>query len=91
MDAITMSPVESSQIEAIGHDAESQTLAIRFRNYKGGRGSLYHYANFTAEDFAEFQGAESIGSHFKRVIKADAERWPFTRIDESEKEDGDEL
>lgn len=85
---IALTPVESSQIEAIGHDPDSNTLAIRFKSFKGGPGSLYHYANFTADDFAAFQGAESIGRHFKSVIKADPEAYPYTRI--AEKRDGDD-
>ena len=100
MSSITLTPVESSQIEAIGHDPESNTLAIRFKafrgkagelsDYKGEQGALYHYANVTTEDFEAFRDAESIGRHFKQVIKPDTEKFPFTRIDESKKEDGDE-
>jgi hypothetical protein len=88
MTNIELSPVESSQIEAIGHDPETNTLAIRFKDYRGGRGALYHYANVTTEDFEVFRGAESIGRHFKTVIKADPEAFPYTRIFERETEDG---
>ena len=80
---IAMTPVESSQIHSIGHDAETNTLAIRFKNSRGQPGSLYHYDNVTAEDFAAFQGAESIGSHFYKHIKPAAEKYPFRKIDES--------
>ena len=52
-----MQPVESSQIAAIGHDAETNTLAVRFKNWKGVPTSLYHYRNFNAEDFAAFSRA----------------------------------
>jgi len=80
---ITMTPVESSQIHSIGHDAETNTLAVRFKNSKGVPSSLYHYDNFTAEDFAAFSGAESVGSHFYKHIKPAAEKYPFRKIDES--------
>lgn len=80
MPQITMHPVDSSQIQSIGHDAASNTLAIRFRN-KAGAGGLYHYANFPAAEFEAFKGAESIGSHFGKFIKPETTKYPFTKID----------
>lgn len=62
-----MQPVESSQIAAIGHDPDTNTLAIRFYSGWGEKkrvGSLYRYSNFTAEDFEAFKNAESLGKHF---------------------------
>jgi KTSC domain len=76
-----MHPVESSQIAAIGHDAESSTLAIRFKA-KTGPGSLYHYANVTAEQFEAFRAAPSIGSHFGVNFKNVAAH-PFVKINET--------
>lgn len=82
INAIPLTPVESSQIHSIGHDAETNTLAIRFKNYKGEPSSLYQYRNFTADDFAAFKSAESIGSHFGKHIKKEVEKHPFQKIDE---------
>ena len=84
---IALQDVESSQIHSIGHDAETNTLAIRF--YRGyGRdqhpGALYHYDNFTAQDFEAFKNAESIGRHFGKNIKPFAEKYPFTKVAENE-------
>lgn len=76
---IDLQPVESSQIAAIGHNPETNTLAIQFKK-KDGPGSVYHYANFTADDFAAFKGAESIGSHFGQHIKPATEKHPFTKV-----------
>ena len=77
---IAMDAVESSQIAAIGHDPESNTLAIQFSPRKDGSpGSVYHYANVTAEDYAAFKGAESIGSHFGKYIKPFADKYPFAK------------
>lgn len=76
---ITMDSVESSQIQAIGYDAQAQTLAIQFKA-KGGPGSVYHYSNVTAEDFAAFREADSIGSYFYKNIKPFPEKYPYTRI-----------
>ena len=77
--AIEMIPCKSSQIAAIGHDPETNTLAIQFPA-KTGTGSVYHYQNFTAEDFAAFSAAESKGAHFGKHIKPLAEKFPFVKI-----------
>lgn len=76
---IPLTPVTSSQIHAIGHDPETNTLAIQFKA-KAGEGSIYHYSNFTEQHFEEFKAAESIGSHFKRVIKPADDVFPFVRV-----------
>ena len=78
---IDMQTVDSSQIHSIGHDAETNTLAIRFKNYKGEVTSLYHYSNFTTEEFEAFSKAESIGRHFGAFIKPFDQKYPFTRIE----------
>jgi len=79
---ITLDSVDSSQIAAIGHNPETDTLAIRFRSKDGGEGSLYHYANVTTDDFSAFKNAVSVGSHFYKHIKPDTEKYPYVRIDE---------
>lgn len=84
---IAMDSVESSQIASIGHDAGTNTLSIRFAPKKDGSlGSLYHYANFTADDFLALKNAESIGSHFKTHIKPHAAKFPYVKINESKAE-----
>lgn len=83
MNTITMQPVDSSQLVAIGHDPDTNTLAIRFFSGWGEKkrvGSLYHYQNFTAEDFAAFRDAESKGKHFGAHIKPFAEKYPYQKI-----------
>jgi hypothetical protein len=81
-----MDSVESSQIEAIGYDEESQTLAIRFKGKGDAPGSVYYYANVTAEDFDAFSGADSIGSHFYKNIKPFPDKYPYVRIDTAQPE-----
>jgi hypothetical protein len=76
---ITMHPVKSSQIAEIGHDVETETLAIRFTS-RSGPGSVYHYANFTTENFAAFKSAESIGSYFGKHIKNAVDQFPFVKV-----------
>lgn len=79
---IAMQEVESSQIHSIGHDAETGTLAIRFRDFKSkGPSSLHHYSNFTAADFEAFSDAESTGSHFKQHIKPYDKKYPYVKVE----------
>lgn len=80
---ITMDEVESSRIHSIGFDAETGTLAVRFKR-KDGPGALYHYSGVSQEEFDAFKGAESLGSHHAKVFKTDAEKYPYKRIDEEE-------
>lgn len=77
--AIALEPVESSQIHAIGHNPESNVLAIHFKS-KSGPGSIYHYQNFGPEQFAAFKSAESIGSHFGKVIKPFPDVYPYVKV-----------
>lgn len=76
---ITMQPVESSQIHAIGHAPETNTLAIQFKG-KNGPTSVHHYDNVDAEQFAAFRSAESVGSHFYKHIKPFAEKFPYRKV-----------
>lgn len=78
--SITMTPVQSSQIAALGHDAASKTLAVEFKGWGGKPGSTYHYANVDAATFDALRGAESIGSHFGRHIKPHPAKYPFTKV-----------
>lgn len=78
---IAMDEIVSSQLHSIGHHPESSTLAIRFKAKDGSPAALYHYANVTAEEFAAFKGAESIGSHFYKNIKPFATKYPFVCVE----------
>lgn len=77
---IAMDAVESSQIAAIGHDPESNTLAIKFPPNRAGKSSVYHYANFTVDQFQEFKNAESKGSFFGKRIKKAADQFPYVNV-----------
>lgn len=67
---IKLERVTSSQLAAAGYDPESQTLALQFRSKGGLEAPVYCYPDFTAEAYAEFRRADSLGSHFKAKIKA---------------------
>lgn len=57
MNHIPLTEVKSSQLHAIGHDPVGNKLAIQFKGKDGKPGSIYHYDNFTAADFAKFKTA----------------------------------
>ena len=79
--AIALVPVSSNLLKAIGHHPETNTLAIEFPPSKWApEGSLYHYRNFTANDFALFNSAPSKGAYFKAFIKAFPDAFPYERI-----------
>lgn len=61
---IGMQSVSSSNVSAIGYDAESQTLRVQFKN--GGR---YDYAEVEKEEFDDLRDAPSIGRHLNQAIK----------------------
>jgi len=83
-----MKSVDSSQIAAIGHDPETNTMAVQFKNSKGEPSSTYHYANCTQEMHDECLAAESIGVWFGATLKPNAEKYPFTKQQPKEKKDG---
>lgn len=76
---IPLTEVESSQIHAIGHCPETNTLRIQFKSKKG-PGSVYDYANFSAEQFQAFKTADSLGSYFGQHIKPAVEAHPFVKV-----------
>ncbi len=68
-------PVRSSLITSIAHDGA--TLEVVFLN-----GQKYRYKGVTADDFAAFRDAKSVGRHFGENIRG---RFAHERI-EDEKE-----
>lgn len=57
-------PVQSSNIEAIGHDPETSTMEVKFRS-----GGSYTYPGVTEAEHAAFLAAPSLGSHFHQHFK----------------------
>lgn len=79
---ITMMPVDSSQIAAIGHDPNTETLAIRFKPKDGMVvGSLYHYAGVDASLFGAFRAAPSTGNFFYANIKPNVDEFPYVKVE----------
>jgi hypothetical protein len=85
--SVTMHPVDSSLIEAIGHDPIFRALLVRFASRKPGqRGALYRYENFGDTDWQAFRDAESKGAYFQQLIKPHPDRYPFARVGEDQPE-----
>lgn len=57
-------PVRSSNLEAVRHDPETGTLAVRFKG-----GGVYDYAGVPTETYREFLAAPSLGSFLHARIK----------------------
>ena len=59
-----MLPVSSSNIAAIGYDAENQTVYVQFLN-----GSTYAYKGVPVHEFENLRTAPSVGSYLNRNYK----------------------
>ena len=71
--------VKSSNVKAVGYDAEEKTLQVEFKS-----GGVYQYAGVQPEMYADLMKAESIGRFVSQVVRAGRRG---LRIDE-EKERG---
>lgn len=66
---IELTPVNSRQIAAVGHDAPTETLAIQFHGKGDKPGSIYHYSPVPAGMYQGLISAESVGKFFGAHIK----------------------
>ena len=65
---IVLAPLEkpSAQIAMRGYDPETKTLALTFTR---GNGAIYHYPDFSPEQWGAFLVADSAGGYFGKVVK----------------------
>ena len=68
-----MTPVESSNVESVGYDEDSETVYIKFLN-----GTLYTYKGVPKWEFENLKDAPSIGSYLHRNYK---NVYPYERIE----------
>jgi hypothetical protein len=78
---IALTPVQSQLIAALGHNPDTNTMAVQF-NARGAPGPVYNYANVDAELFDRLRNADSIGRFFQAEIKPHADAFPYTRVDQ---------
>jgi hypothetical protein len=65
-----LTPVDSSQIEAIGHNPAVNVLFVRFHpRVADTNGPVYAYFEFSAEKFKDFLKAESKGKFLNKEIR----------------------
>jgi hypothetical protein len=62
-----MFPVQSAGIAAIGHDASTATVHVRFHS-----GGTHQFGPMTKQEFEAFRNAPSIGKHFHAHVRAKA-------------------
>jgi hypothetical protein len=82
--AIAMMPVVSSQIAAIGYDAASCELVIRFRSSGRAEPAIYSYAGVPLELAQGLIAAASPGSYFHQHIRHG--HFPYCRVECGEAE-----
>ena len=56
---ITLIPVQSRNLVAIGHDPIANVMHVKFKD-----GSIYEYRDVTAHEHVTLLGASSLGAHF---------------------------
>lgn len=59
-----MKEVDSSDLLAVGYDADSSTLIVRFK-----RGNEYEYRDVEPNIYNELLNAASVGKYFNQYIK----------------------
>lgn len=68
-----MTAVVSSQISAVGYDADSRKMEIRFAN-----GALYQYDEVPKATYDGLMSADSIGRYHKDNVKY---AFPYRRLE----------
>ena len=68
MENIPMVAVNSSNIESVGYDQDTETLYVEFKN-----GSAYKYDNVPFWKFTELVDADSAGKYLNAEIKGQHE------------------
>lgn len=61
---INRTPIQSSNINSIGHDVSSNTMEVEFKD-----GSVYTYHDVPKDVHQSLIGAKSVGSHFHANVK----------------------
>ena len=70
--SIPLTPVQSSNLAAIGYDAEARELRVQFQS-----GHIYSYVEVPPETWAQFQAAESKGRFYGAEIKG---KYPTEKV-----------
>ena len=79
---IALVPVSSSQIAAVGYDAATCELVIRFHSSGRAEPAIYSYAGVPADLAHGLVAAESPGAYFHRHIRHGD--FPYRRVERGE-------
>jgi hypothetical protein len=80
--AITLQPVQSSNLKAVGYDNDSQTMAVQFLN-----GNIYHYDAVPQSVYDNFMADDSKGSFFSKFVRGKFDSRIWTPAKEEEKKE----
>lgn len=80
--AITLLPVQSSNLKAIGYDHATQTMAVQFLN-----GNIYHYEAVPQSVYDNLMADESKGSFFSKFVRGKFDSYIWTPAKEEEKKE----
>lgn len=69
---LNWTPVKSTQIKRIAHDADTNTAVVHFNN-----GTIYEYGTFSAEKFELFKSSESAGKFLGAEVKG---KHPYKKV-----------
>lgn len=69
---VPMQSVISSNLVAVGYDADNKTLYVTFKN-----GATYAYSGVPEPTYQALLGAESLGSFFHTTIRSE---FPYTKM-----------
>lgn len=69
---ITKNYINSSNVEAIGYDEDSQTVRVWFLN-----GSIYDYSGVNSVEYNALKVAPSVGSYLHRNFKG---QYPYEKV-----------
>ena len=73
-----MTPVESSNIAALQHDPINLTMLVAFKN-----GSFYLYQGVPDDLYMQILKADSVGSAFNKLVKADPVKFPYRKVEDT--------
>lgn len=73
-----MTPVESSNIAALQHDPINLTMLVAFKN-----GSFYLYQGVPDDLYNQILKADSVGSAFNKLVKADPVKFPYRKVEDT--------
>jgi hypothetical protein len=69
---MTLQPVNSSNLAAVGYDAESQTLTVEFR-----KSGTYEFYDVPESVYQELMSAGSLGEFFSHSIRG---RYRYVKV-----------